>query len=246
MHRIFHLFLTFSLTLLVTSSVFAQETAESTPQASAAKVEKVELENLVQQLGSELFAEREAAAEKLRKHVSGAPAVAALTQAVLEQATKDPDREVVFRAKALLAELKKQHENRGVVCVVGLYESRNRPAVVEITDTTRPIILVVCAYEGVTWQIKVAKGVDLVRVIASGYHAQRVEGTDVPVTNFSYDEGRVGPDGKTRYFYTHDHDEENFPRMVACVEALTGGKKPKWFQGRYGFKQVPFVIAAPE
>jgi hypothetical protein len=33
--------------------------------------------------------------------------------------------------------------------------------------------------------------------------------------------------------------------MVESVYALTG-KKPKWFQGRYGFKNAPFVIAAPE
>jgi hypothetical protein len=246
MRGILFLLLTMGLSLSVPSSVVAQQATESTPQNSDVNPEKAEIEKLVQQLGSELFAEREAAAEKLRKHAAGKSAVAAMTQAALQKATTDTDREVVFRAKELLAELKKQHENRGVVCVVGLYESRERPAVVEITDTTRPIILVVCAYDRVTWQIKAAKGVDLVRVIASGYHAQRVEGTDVPVTNFSYDEGRVAPDGKTSFFYAYDYNEENYPNMVASVQALTGGKKPKWFQGRYGFKQVPFVIEAPE
>lgn len=198
----------------------------------------LEIGMLIKQLGSEVFDERETASNRLKE-------LSVAAKSHLEVAATSKDPEVAYRAKELLAILRKEHENRGVVAVVGLYESRQAPAIVEITDTTRPIILVVCAYERVTWKIKLAEGVDLVGVIASGYHAQRVEGVDVPVTNFSYDEGRVAPDGKTGYFYVYDHDEENHPRMVAAVHALTG-KKPKWFQGRYGFKKTPFVISAPE
>lgn len=227
------------LVLITLFSCFAgnasgqSESAPPQPKEAA-----VEIDKLIRQLGHDEFELREAASAKLRKYGPAA-------EEALKRAVQSDDREIAGRAKALLGELVKEHENRGVVHVVGLYESRNQPAVVEITDTTRPIILVVCAYERVNWQIRAAKGVDLVRVIASGYHAQTVEGTDAPTVTFSYDQMSRGPDGGLFYFYTYDHDEEKYPSMVAKVESLTG-KKPKWFQGRYGFKRVPFVIAAPE
>jgi len=145
----------------------------------------------------------------------------------------------------LLEEVRKSDRVRAEVHVVGLYESRRANAVVEVRATGRPIILVLCAYEPVTWEVRPAPGAQLVEVIASGYHRQRVEGAGVPVSTSSNDERSRSPDGKPLYFYTYDHDEERYPSMVARVRQLTG-KRVASFQGRYGFKKVPFVVGPEE
>jgi hypothetical protein len=163
----------------------------------------------------------------------------------LLEASKSNDQELVRRAKAVLDEFRKQDLAIAEVHVVGLYESRGRKAIVEVRQAKKPIILVLCAYESVTWSVQAAENVDILQVIASGYHKQAVEGVKAPVSTYSYDERSVGPDGQPFYFYTYDHDEEKYPNMVGKVRQLTG-KKVSSFQGRYSFKKMPFVVGAEE
>jgi hypothetical protein len=193
---------------------------------------------LVRKLGSPSYAEREAAQAALARLGPGA-------RGPLEDGARATDPEVVRRAKALLEELRLAARASAEVHVVGLYESRRTKAVVEVRAADRPVILVLCAYEPVTWEVRPAPGARLVEVIAAGYHAQRVEGAGVPVTTYSYDERSRAPDGKPLYFYTYDHDEEKYPNMAARVKDLTG-KRVTSFRGRYGFKRVPFVVPPEE
>jgi hypothetical protein len=197
-----------------------------------------EIDGLVRQLGSDSFREREEAQRKLLK-------IGAAAKKQLREASKSDDKEVVRRAAAILDELRKQDLARAEVHVVGVYESRARKAVVEVREAKKPVILVLCAYESVTWSVQAAKDVEVVQVIASGYHKQAVEGVKVPVFTYSYDERSQGKDGRPFYFYTYDHDEEKYPNMVTKVRQLTG-KKVTSFQGRYSFKKVPFVIGGEE
>ena len=136
---------------------------------------------------------------------------------------------------------RKQALNEAEVHVRGLYESHGGKAIVEVRKSKKPIILVLCAYESVTWNIHVDEGAQVVQVIASGYHKQTVEGVKVPVATYSADERSVGRDDKPLYFYTYDHNEENYPNMEAKVRELTG-KRVSTFQGRYSFKKMPFQV----
>ena len=164
---------------------------------------------------------------------------------MLEEARGSSDPEVARRAGALLETLRKAARESAEVHVVGLYESRRAKAVVEVRATGRPIILVVCAYESVTWEVRPAPGAELLEVVAAGYHRQRVEGAGAPVTTYSYDERSRSGDGRPLYFYTYDHGEETYPNMAARVKDLTG-KRVTSFRGRYGFKRVPFVVPPEE
>jgi len=196
--------------------------------AETQPIDAEEIARLIKQLGSDSFEAREQAQQKLI--LIGEPA-----RAQMDKAARSGDAEIENRIKTILQTLAKRELDRARVHVVGLYESRERPAVVEVRDTNGPVILVLCAYEGVTWNVKAIAGVKILEIIASGYHTQKVQGVDAQIRSFSYDQ-------RTPYFYTYDHDEENYPKMRAHVHELTGKKKIASFQGRYEFKSVPFVV----
>lgn len=217
--------------LVVGAQAEPQQSNKESPSAN-------ELDALIRKLGSSKFAEREAAQRALAK--IGLPA-----KPFLEAAAKSPQTEVARRAKLLLRELRDRIRKRAEVYVFGLYESRAPEALVEVQKTEKPIILVLCAYRKVTWDIRPAKGTTILEVIASGYHKQQVEGVDCPVRTFSYDERSKGPDGKLLYFFTYDHHEKRYPDMVAKIKQLTG-KRVKGFQGRYAFIKVPFKVEERE
>lgn len=137
------------------------------------------------------------------------------------------------------------------VHVVGLYEGEYPPGVrhmgnfhpqgaaaVKVTDIARPVILVLCSYEPVKWQVDVAPGVKLDSVVVSGYYAQEVAGLP--------EKTRVGmhiqADGSPDYFFAYRKTElDSYPRMEAKVKALTE-REPASFLGTYAYKGTPFVV----
>lgn len=193
---------------------------------------------MVRQLGSDSFKEFEAVQQRLV--AIGSPARKSLLEA-----SRSDNKEVARRAAVVLEEIRKQGLARAEVHVVGLYECRGKKALVEVNQTKKPVILVLCAYEGVTWSVQTAEGADVVQVIASGYHKQSVEGIDAPLLSYSYDERTEAADGNSFYFYTYDHDEDHYQNMVSKVRQLTG-KRVTSFQGRYSFKKVPFIVGTTE
>lgn len=137
------------------------------------------------------------------------------------------------------------------VRVVGVYEGTlppgNRGGVghpqgtvtVRVTST-KPIILVLTAYEPVLWRIEAPKNV-VTKVIASGYHQQSVVGLngDIPVQQSSYET----KDGN--YFYAYQKDppanardlqrrniDRQYDRLATQVRALTG-LEVSTFDGQY-------------
>jgi hypothetical protein len=138
-----------------------------------------------------------------------------------------------------LDEFKKQKLAKATVHVVGLYEARDKVAVVEVEDSGNPVILVLCAYESVKWSVRPIGKAEVVQIIASGYHRQEVSADGIPTTTSSYDEK------SPTFFYTHDHDEERYPNMVEKVRQLTG-KKVASFEGRYSFRETPFRVGKLE
>ena len=198
--------------------------AEGEPVA----VDPAEVSALIRQLGDEDFNQREAAVEKLVDLGEG-------VRAAVEAATKSEDPEIAARARMVLRGLALKETDKATVHIVGLYESRSGPAVVQVAPNQGPVILVVCAYESVVWDVSVGEGSSVLRVFASGYHQQEVRGVDAPITTSSYDQRSPA------YFYAYDHSEKTFPKMVQHVRAMTG-KTPSSFQGRYSFKSQPLVV----
>ena len=182
--------------LLVTRALEAQQEPDVAPTDAA-------VAKLIQQLSDDDFQTRERAVEKL-------VALGEPVRAAVQRAAQSDDPETATRAKLVLRKLATKKIDEADVHVVGLYESRDRPAIVKVAAGDKPIILVVCAYEAVTWDVRPADGANVVQVIASGYHRQTVAGVDVPVLTSSYDERSPA------WFYTYDHDEEDFPK---CSQA---------------------------
>lgn len=148
------------------------------------------------------------------------------------------------------------------VHVVGLYEGelpaglKRRPgapppgqpavhpvgtAVVELHPTDRPVVLVLCAYEPVKWELRPVDGAKPHKLILAGYYDQQVAGLPdgVPVEHYSHEGG-----GSADYFYVYSKDLEAFPRVVRTVRRLTG-LHVCTFQGRYAYKGKPLVVGPP-
>jgi len=207
--------------------VFSGRTVAQPPPAGDSDPSQ-EIEELIQQLGSPQYQNREEAHKRLIK-------IGSRAEPDLRRARSSKDSEIASRAKAALRSIAEAKLKRAEVHVVGLYCSRAEKAVVEVTPTDRPLILVLCAYESVTWDLQIPPETQVVRVILSGYHPQDITDIGVPVESLSYDEGALG------YFYAYNNDEERFPQMVRRVHEMTG-KVPKTFQGRYEFVAKPLLV----
>jgi hypothetical protein len=120
-----------------------------------------------------------------------------------------------------------------MVCV---HESRSGSVVVEVQKTQKPIILVVCSYNRIVWKIQPHQGAEILQVMASGYHQQRVEGASFPVMTYSYDEN-------SPFFYTSGSKTPTDPYILVRVRELTG-KEITSYQGRDSYENRPFVIKA--
>ena len=139
-----------------------------------------------------------------------------------------------------------------LVSVVGLYVGERPPgsptvatggtrpvgaAAVEVRTTGRPVVLVLCAYEPVKWDLAVTAGARLQKVILAGYYAQQVVGVPdgVPVVDQS-NQGR-----SQRWFHAHSRTDNDYPRMMRTAQELAGHPVAT-FQGRYAYDGRPFIV----
>jgi hypothetical protein len=157
----------------------------------------------------------------------------------LEEAMKDADPQVAEQAALVLALVRKKFWDKADVHVVGLYTARKVPAVIQVERSTRPIVLVLCAYDSVEWHVKPAEGADIVGVIASGYNEQKVHGVDSSlVQSYTY---KGTPPGKPRKsFYAYTPQGASYNKMTREVKTLTG-KEVDSFQGIYQYTG-PFQV----
>lgn len=67
--------------------------------------------------------------------------------------------------------------------------NRYREVKVNVSDKSTPLVLVLNAYNFVTWIIKADRGVVIKKVILVGYHTQKITGLpiDVPVETYTYE-----------------------------------------------------------
>jgi hypothetical protein len=116
--------------------------------------------------------------------------------------------------------------------------SADSTAAVEVTATDHPVVLALCAYDPVKWDVRLAAGVRLQQVLLGGHYEQQVTGLpgDVPVRKLSGN-AMVG-------FFAYQRDSAAFATAQANLRRLT--RLPvKTFQGRYAYAGEPFVIGPP-
>jgi hypothetical protein len=196
----------------------------------------VSVAGLIAQLGAEELGDREQA-ERLLVEL-GVTALEAL-----DSARSSDHIEIRLRATQVAQEINRRRMSQAEVHVVGLYESGTRDGrvAVRIAAASKPVVLVVCARDAVTWQVEVAEEVELLRVIASGHHPQQVSAGDVEVEHLS-SEGDHPREVKEKAFYAY-RKGILYDEMVERVKELTG-QDVQTFQGRYDSEGQPFVIGA--
>lgn len=141
-----------------------------------------------------------------------------------------------------------------VVYAVGAYESKvpaqrrmrgNRPGIADlaITETTRPVALVVTSYESMLWRIGLAPGANLVGVFASGYYDQLVEGIpgSVPVIIASPPDG---PRSRCTNRGMYGYNLEQHLAVFDAVGRAVFGRAPDEF--RLAYAVPPFVTIGPD
>lgn len=107
-------------------------------------------------------------------------------------------------------------------------------------------MLVLCAYEPVRWDLKVAAGVKLQRVLLGGYHDQQLPDAPagVPVDRYVYDDHLPpGPDRPVQYFYAFRQEpgDRDYGRTADAVRTLTG-RPVATFQGAASYGGRPVVV----
>lgn len=102
----------------------------------------------------------------------------------------------------------------------------NRPTVhVYVRDDSQPLILGLMAYEAVHWQVHVASGVIIQKVILAGYKQQQLSGLEGTLVDvYTYENSPcMNCVQKGRFFYAHD-------RVPYEMEAAAG-VRARSFQG---------------
>ncbi len=116
---------------------------------------------------------------------------------------------------------------------------------VRVIATKEPIVLVLCSYESVRWDIQAEKGANIKMVIVGGYHMQAVVGTNAPVAYRVYEDHEKGQ-ATPRYFFAYKKDDERYANLVQAVRHETGADVTT-FQGRYSYERgTPIVVGSKE
>jgi hypothetical protein len=209
--------------------------AEEPKQSPPARNADVDIARLIEQLGASPLAARLEAEQALLK--IGPAALPALSLA-----RKSDEIEVRLRAAATIRQINERRIAEAEIHVLGVYRGgeKTRLVQVRIESADHPVVLVVCARETVHWQVRLAEGVELLKVIASGHFPQKVLGTDAAIQSSS-SEGDDAPEIRDKAFYAYRKGGLLYEVMRDRVKELTG-KEPSSFQGRYEPEGRPFVI----
>lgn len=103
-----------------------------------------------------------------------------------------------------------------------------KEVIINVSDTTRPVVLALTAYDKTLWKVELNEGVQLTKVILAGYHAQRISGVsaDVPIEVYTYDPSPCDQCWQgQKYFYSYKHPPKQLQEIT--------GLEVTSFQGRY-------------
>jgi hypothetical protein len=105
------------------------------------------------------------------------------------------------------------------------------------------MILVLCSYQSVLWDVRPDADAKLERVIIGGHEPQQATGLVAPVSYHVYSSHERGDE--PTYFHAFRRNEKNYLRLVDAVRRLTG-KEITTFRGRYAYAGgPPFVVGPP-
>ena len=114
---------------------------------------------------------------------------------------------------------------------VGAYTQKNHNdvVVVNVTDDTGPVILVLTGYSEINWQVKCADEVQIDFIICTGYCDQRVTCVPdgIPVLNFSYYHN------SGEYAYAYGADRNQWNDLDVFIHKQTGGLSIRTALGSY-------------
>jgi hypothetical protein len=130
--------------------------------------------------------------------------------------------------------------------VVGFYEGSfpNGPkkygtAVVQVEVTDRPVVLALCAYSPMRWDLRLAEGVRVQRLIMGGYGDQ-ILNADPPAGVAV--EKHTHKNGSPHSFYAYPNaDSDGTPRAAEVLRGLTG-LEIATLQGGYRYPDKPVVV----
>jgi hypothetical protein len=167
----------------------------------------------------------------------GKPALSALAKA-----RQSDNIELRLRSAAIAAAINERRIAEADIHAVGIYEAGTADdrVVVRIESAARPVVLAVCAWETVHWDVQLGKGVELIKVIASGHHPQKVHGTDATVQLLNAG-GDVPVEVRDKAFFAYMRPSVRYDEMCERIKELTG-KELSSFQCRYDGGKQPFVI----
>jgi hypothetical protein len=112
---------------------------------------------------------------------------------------------------------------------------------VDVQVTDRPVILVLCAHDSIRWDVKVADGARVPRIILSGDHAQQLVETPAGTAV----ESRTRADGYADYFFAEQAEGRPYARLIRSVTALTG-LPIATFQGEHRYGGNPVVLSSQD
>lgn len=122
--------------------------------------------------------------------------------------------------------------------IVGMYDPA-RSAIVNVNPSDRPGILALTSYHTVNWDVRLAEGANLQKVIVSSYDPSRRPTNlpeHIPVELYSYP-------SRPPWLYAYRRDLRAFPHTARALKTLTG-QTPTTFQGQYRYAGMPFTIGA--
>ena len=118
-------------------------------------------------------------------------------------------------------------------------QSQEKVVKIDVSDATRPMVLALSAYNKVHWQVKVAPGVDIRKVILGGYHAQRVSGLpETTIEAYTYESSPCPKCfQKSEHFYSYEAPSPKL-RAIAGIEITS-------FQGKYSGESFSIFAGMP-
>lgn len=213
------------------STITAGDALETKKETSS----DVGIDKLVSQLGADEFAVRERATKALS--ALGSEALPILRTA-LERAQ---DREMKIRLKLVVETLLQEHSE---LHVIGVYQGKKSKIAaigagivnVRVTARKNPLVIALTSYEPVQWRLETAEGVNIERVILSGYHDQTLvwEGPRGRVANHTLGT-RIGD---PRRFDAYKKGTKRFNLMEEKLRRLTNMSITRFYGAYEGFRFV--------
>ena len=125
--------------------------------------------------------------------------------------------------------------------VIGVYNSENSSLddriYVDVKSTGKPMVLVLCGYFGVQWNLNIDKTAEVKEIIISGWFDHSIANVpaNIPIKKI-IGSPRDNSTPQKKYFWAYSWDTEQGRAMVEQVKALTGHSIDT-FQGAYGGKR---------